>query len=79
MTKKVGSAGRFGSRYGKGVRDRIVAIEKVSKKIYECPSCHKKGLRRESSGIWVCRKCGKKYAGRAFKPPSKTRCGEVRV
>ncbi|MCD6367830.1 MAG: 50S ribosomal protein L37ae [Candidatus Aenigmarchaeota archaeon] len=79
MTKKVGSSGRFGSRYGKGVRDRVVAIEKVSKKVYECPSCHKMGLVRVASGIWVCKKCGKKYAGKAFKPPLKTRDGDVRV
>jgi len=72
-TKKIDSAGRFGSKYGKGIRDEIVAIEKLSKATYECPSCHKKGLRRESMGIWVCKKCGKKYTGKAFRPPSKTR------
>jgi len=72
-TKKIGSSGRFGSRYGKGIRDEVVAIEKASKKTYECPSCHKNGLKRESSGIWVCKKCGKKYTGKAFRPPVKTR------
>lgn len=73
MTKKVGSSGRFGPKYGKGVRDEIVAIERESKKVYECPSCHKMGLKRSSSGIWVCMKCGKRFTGKSFKPPTTTR------
>lgn len=73
MTKKVGSAGKLGPKYGKGIRDEVIGIEKRSKKIYECPNCHKKALKRESSGVWICRKCGKKYAGKAFSPASNTR------
>lgn len=72
-TKKVGSTGRLGSKYGKGIRDEIVAIEKKSKKVYECPNCHKKTLKRKSTGVWICKKCGKKYAGKTFSPPSNTR------
>ncbi len=69
--KKVGSAGRFGSRYGRRPKLRVSKIEKISKGTYECPSCHKNGLKRESFGIWKCKKCGKKITGGAFKPPSK--------
>ncbi len=69
--RKIGTAGRFGSRYGRRVRKAISTIESLYRgKTYECPACKKKGLKRESFGIWKCRKCGKKFTGGAFKPPS---------
>jgi len=71
MKKKVGTAGRFGPRYGRRVKKVISEMEKISKSTYECPSCKKMGLKRESFGIWKCRKCGKKITGGAFRPPSK--------
>jgi len=63
-TKKMGIAGRFGVRYGTSVRDRIRKIEGVK---YDCPDCFKK-LKRESKGVWFCKKCGLKFAGKAYKP-----------
>lgn len=65
-TKKVGSSGRFGSRYGKGVKQRIINVESVQKAKHTCPNCLKPSLRREATGIWACRKCGFKQAGRAY-------------
>lgn len=67
-TKKVGSTGRFGSRYGLGVKQRLLAIENKQKATYECPSCHKVKLKRLSSGIWLCNGCEIKVAGRAYAP-----------
>lgn len=67
-TKKVGSSGRFGARYGKGVKKRITAIEKIQKKKYVCPKCMKAGMKRLASGIWACKKCGLKKAGKAYEP-----------
>ncbi|MEM5872151.1 MAG: 50S ribosomal protein L37ae [Candidatus Aenigmatarchaeota archaeon] len=67
-TKKVSTAGRFGVRYGKGVRDRIIEIEKVQKVKHICPQCFKKTLKRISPGIWYCKKCGLKFAGKAYEP-----------
>lgn len=71
--KKKGTAGRFGPRYGRTIRSVVSKMEKVSKGTYECPSCHRMGLKRESFGIWKCKKCGKKFTGGAFRPPSKTK------
>jgi len=69
--KKIGAAGKFGPRYGRKLKKSISKIEKISKATYECPACKKMGLRRESFGIWKCMKCGKKFTGGAFRPPSK--------
>ena len=59
------SAGRFGPRYGVSVRRRIAAIEEIQKKKQQCIFCN--GLaKRLSKGIWICKKCGKKFAGHAY-------------
>ncbi len=65
-TKKVGSTGRFGVRYGLTVKQKVAAIEKKQKMKYECPSCHTVAVKREAKGIWSCSKCAHKFAGKAF-------------
>ena len=65
-TKKVKSAGRFGPRYGKSVRRRITEIESKQRKKQVCPYCQKKALKRLSKGIWLCKKCRKKFASHAY-------------
>ena len=60
--KKSKSAGRFGARYGKTVRARLVAVEVKQRKKQTCPFCKKPGLKRISKGIWKCSKCNKKFA-----------------
>jgi large subunit ribosomal protein L37Ae len=65
-TKKVGVAGRFGVRYGKGVKKRVIEIESVQRGKHVCPHCLKPGLKRLASGIWYCKKCGLKIAGKAY-------------
>jgi len=68
-TKKLGSAARFGSRYGKKIRDKITSIESQYKnKRIKCPFCNYKSLDRVSYGIWECKKCGKVFAGKAYTP-----------
>ncbi|MBU0530404.1 MAG: 50S ribosomal protein L37ae [Candidatus Aenigmatarchaeota archaeon] len=67
-TKKVGSSGRYGARYGRTLKMKIVDVEKTQKKKHRCPTCMKPGLKRVSSGIWACKKCGAKIAGKAYKP-----------
>jgi large subunit ribosomal protein L37Ae len=68
MVKKVGSTGRFGARYGRGVKVVVKKIEEKQRTIYVCPSCKSKSLRRASTGIWQCRKCKAKFAGGAYSP-----------
>ncbi len=66
-TKKVRSAGRYGVRYGTKIRHKIVSTES-SKASRTCPRCLKPGVKRIAAGIWECRKCGLKFAGKAYKP-----------
>ena len=69
-TKKIGSAGRFGSRYGKKVRSMVSRIEAVQKKRQICPKCNLLYVKRVAKGIWLCSKCGNKFAGQAYYPKS---------
>lgn len=66
--KKVGSAGRYGSRYGKKVKKLVAEIEKIQKKKHVCPRCKMPYVKRLASGIWMCKKCGVKFAGPAYYP-----------
>jgi large subunit ribosomal protein L37Ae len=66
--KKVGTAGRFGPRYGKKAREKIAEIEAIQKQKHICPKCGKKAVKRVSTGIWECLKCGAKFAGKAYFP-----------
>ncbi len=67
-TKKSLSTGRFGSRYGTRIRKNVAEIEKVQKKKHPCPVCTYQRVKRVGSGIWLCKKCGAKFAGGAYKP-----------
>lgn len=67
-TKKIKSAGRFGTRYGKTPKAKLVKVEEKQRKKQECPFCKKLGAKRLSKGIWKCgrKTCGKKFASHAF-------------
>lgn len=67
-TKKVGSAGRFGSRYGVRTRRRIQEVEAEQRKRHQCPRCSAYSVRRKGTGVWSCRRCGLVFAGGAYKP-----------
>lgn len=67
-TKKVKSVGRFGARYGVRIRRRIREIESRQKGWHECPACAAPRVKRASTSIWECRKCGHKFAGGAYMP-----------
>jgi len=65
-TKKVKSSGRFGPRYGKTVRARLVQVEEKQRKKQVCPFCKRIGIKRLSKGIWKCSKCNKKFASDTY-------------
>ena len=68
MTKKIKSAGRFGARYGKKAKSKIVDVEKKQRLKQKCPFCKKLGVKRVSKGIWKCtrKKCNKKFASDTY-------------
>ncbi|MBU1129490.1 MAG: 50S ribosomal protein L37ae [Nanoarchaeota archaeon] len=65
-SKKSKSAGRFGPRYGKRVRDKLVKVEIKQRKKQKCPFCGKLGVKRLSKGIWKCSRCDKKFASNTY-------------
>lgn len=67
-TKKVGPAGRFQARYGVRARTRLRNVELVQKAKHNCPSCGHQKVKRISTSIWQCGKCGIKFAGGAYTP-----------
>ncbi len=67
-TKKIGSAGRFGARYGLKIRTKITEIERIQRGRHKCPFCSKLALKRIASGIWWCKHCKTKFAGKAYEP-----------
>lgn len=64
-TKLIGSAGRFGVRYGQSARRKTAAIEEKQRKTQLCIFCSGKA-KRISKGIWLCGRCGKKFAAHAY-------------
>jgi large subunit ribosomal protein L37Ae len=69
--KKVGLARGLGPRYGSTVRKRYIKVMTEMKKPHRCPSCGLPRVKRESVGIWTCRKCGYKFTGGAYTPATK--------
>ena len=67
-TKKVGSTGRFGPRYGVSVRRRVGSGEKKQRQKHECPSCSKIKVKRVSTGIFKCNSCDYQFASGAYYP-----------
>ena len=67
-TKKVGTAGRFGTRYGRKLRKRVSEVEGKMKMWHKCPYCNKLKVKRNFSGVWQCRSCKTKFTGKAYLP-----------
>jgi len=65
-SKKTKSAGRFGARYGKKARTKLVKVESKQRLKQKCPFCSKLGVKRLSKGIWKCSKCNKKFASDTY-------------
>lgn len=71
-TKKVKSAGKYGAKFGVGMRKRWLKVASKQKKHYDCPNCEFKKVKRLSAGIFECKKCGLKFAGGAYFPTTLT-------
>ncbi|RLG71104.1 MAG: 50S ribosomal protein L37ae [Candidatus Iainarchaeum archaeon] len=67
-TKKVKYAGRFGSRYGVGIRRRVNKVEEKQRKKFVCPNCFSESVKRVGNAIFLCKKCNVKFAGGAYYP-----------
>ncbi len=67
-TLKVKTAGRYGARYGVGIRKSLLKIESKQHKYYPCPFCGAERVRRKAPGIYSCRKCDNTFAGGAYLP-----------
>lgn len=66
--KIVKSTGRFGVRYGRKDRKIVSSIEEQTKKDYICIKCDLPTIKRISTSIWECKKCGYKFAGGTYIP-----------
>ncbi len=67
-TLKAGIVGRLGPRYGVRIRRRVQEVEELERQRHSCPRCLAKSVKRVSSGVWRCRRCGLTFAGGAFRP-----------
>lgn len=63
---KLGSAKRFGVRYGRTVKHNLAKIEKAQRESTQCPHCLYDKVKRVSMGIYSCGKCEAKFTGRAY-------------
>jgi len=70
-TKKVGPTRGLGPRYGVTVRKRYRKIMTKTKRRRPCPQCGFPEIKRESVGVWKCRKCGHTFTGGAYTPTTK--------
>ena len=64
--EKLGSAKRFGARYGSKTKHKFAKIEKEQRKKHGCPYCNNVKVKRVAVGIWHCRKCNSKFTGKAY-------------
>ncbi len=71
-TKKVKATGKYGSRYGVGIRRRLLEVEGKKKQDYYCSQCGFRKIKRKSRGIFECRKCGAEFTGGAYLPETLT-------
>eukprot|EP01134_Creolimax_fragrantissima_P006893 CFRG6893T1 len=65
-TKKVGVAGKYGTRYGSSLRKQVKKIEITQHGKYTCQFCGKDTVKRSAVGIWNCKSCRKTISGGAW-------------
>jgi len=65
---RLNAAKRFGTRYGRTVKQRFIEVEQLHRKAYKCEHCTKIRVKRIAAGIWQCSACNSKFAGKAYTP-----------
>ena len=70
-TKKVAMTRGLGTRYGATLRKRYVKVLTEQRQTHKCPQCGAVAVKRESVGVWNCRKCDVTFAGGAYTPITK--------
>lgn len=70
-TKKVGPTRGLGTRYGSTVRKRYIKVISGLKTAHRCPQCGFIKVKRQSVGVWKCRKCEYTFTGGAYMPATK--------
>ena len=61
-----GSAGKFGTRYGRTNREKFNKIDALQKATYMCPFCSYMKVKRVFMGVWQCQKCNAKFTSKAY-------------
>jgi large subunit ribosomal protein L37Ae len=80
MTRKRKTYGlRLRTRGGAAIQKRWTNIMLQMKQPHKCPSCASPKVKREAAGIWICSKCGYKFAGGAYVPSTKLGQASTRV
>ncbi|HIH23438.1 TPA: 50S ribosomal protein L37ae [Candidatus Woesearchaeota archaeon] len=57
---------RFGTRYGRTIRERLATVEAGYRGKHKCPYCSYTNVTREAAGIWSCSKCKAKFTSKAY-------------
>jgi len=63
---KKDSTKRFGPRYGRRLKEKLADVEKGHLGKNKCPHCGKKNVKKIALGIWFCKSCKTKFAGKAY-------------
>ncbi|MBT8172285.1 50S ribosomal protein L37ae [Candidatus Bathyarchaeota archaeon] len=70
-TKKVAMTRGLGTRYGATLRKRYIKVLTEVRRPHKCPQCSTAAVKRESVGVWNCKKCGVTFTGGAYTPVTK--------
>ena len=66
MAGKTKSIKGFGAKYGRKIRGQLGKFLEIKNKEKKCPYCNAMKVKRIAAGIWECKKCNKKFTGRAY-------------
>lgn len=77
--KTLGSAKRFGTRYGATLKAKVAEIEKDQRADQKCPYCNKPAAHWKSIGIYECSKCSAKFTGKAYSITRKITFAEAAI